>query len=267
MMEPQARKKSEDHSILGKRKRPQSDIPVESEDRETQNLSKSGFKERPIVENIQEVSTDGNLVTDHAYAVGFTRTKSMVTLVDLPPEVLQHVFCFTDPFSLARAMRTNQKLRNLLDPTQSLPFVKPTGILYSLPQDCVWTFSRTIFLPHLQKPLATTSELESLRLIYGRRCNYCGRVPGSSTSDSSVTPWNSGPGPHGIRTIWPFRVKSCSKCLLPLLLEVPVTARNHDFILILHLGSWCPYPPIGAWTTLCPFYTIVKLRYFFHSQS
>lgn len=267
MMESQAYEEPEDYSILGKRKRPELEIASELEDRETRHPSKSSFKERPMVESDLEVATDGDLVTDHGHGIGSTQTKSVITLVGLPPEILQHILCFMDPFSLARVMRTNRKFQRLLDPKQSSAFVKSIGVLHPLLQDTIWTLSRSVFLPHLQKPLATTNELESLRLIFGRRCDYCGRVPSSSMSGTPVTPWNSGPGLHGVRTIWPFKVKSCTKCLRLSLLEVSTTAQDQFFILIVRLGSSNPGSHIGTWTTLCSVFTIIQLRYFFYSQS
>ncbi|KIX01805.1 uncharacterized protein Z518_09532 [Rhinocladiella mackenziei CBS 650.93] len=143
-----------------------------------------------------------------------------LTLVDLPHEILQHIFTFVDPVSLGRLIRVNRSFRSLLDPTTSLP--QASGQVKHLTirsQDLIWATSRKTFLQGFPKPMDDMTELEMWRLVRGRFCQYCGKKTRKGDQSLISSPWTAGPGPETIRTIWPFRVKSCGSCLEPRLIK------------------------------------------------
>ena len=137
-----------------------------------------------------------------------------LTLADLPPEILQHVFSFVDPISLGRLICVNRAFRALLDPSKSLP--QPSGRVKQLtmrPQDLIWASSRKTFLRGFPKPMQDMTELDMWRLLRGRLCQFCWKKSKSGELLSTSSPWNAGPGQENVRSIWPFRIRSCGSCL------------------------------------------------------
>ncbi|EXJ74281.1 uncharacterized protein A1O5_02577 [Cladophialophora psammophila CBS 110553] len=57
------------------------------------------------------------------------------------------------------------------------------------------------------------TELETWRLIRGHACQFCGKKAARQQHSSTSEPWDAGPGPDGVRPIWPFRVRTCGRCL------------------------------------------------------
>lgn len=163
--------------------------------------------------------TPGHIRVDHLKAVS---QHLSTRLGDLPPEILQHIFCFVDPISLGRLIRVNHSFRALIDPAVTLPQVSgQVGHLTLRNQDLVWAISRKMFFQGCPRPMDGMSELEMWRLALGQRCQYCGLEPRQGgLSLPTLSPWNAGPGTENVRTIWPFRVRSCAKCLEPRLIKV-----------------------------------------------
>ncbi|SMR42733.1 unnamed protein product [Zymoseptoria tritici ST99CH_3D1] len=76
--------------------------------------------------------------------------------------------------------------------------------------DTVWTNSKRTFYNALPKSLQGMTDMQMLALIGGSSCQSCGKVGAPSTANSV---FNAGPGPDGVRVIWPFRIRSCGSCL------------------------------------------------------
>jgi hypothetical protein len=149
--------------------------------------------------------------------------RSLLTLADLPPEILQHVFTFADPITLGRLICVNRTFRSLLDPACRLPPKSASSKIKHLSirkQDFIWTSSRRTFLQGFPKPMDAMTELEMWRLVRGHSCQYCGKKATQRLSYSTSDPWNAGPGLDNVRSIWPFRVRSCGRCLQPRLIKV-----------------------------------------------
>ena len=144
-------------------------------------------------------------------------------LTDLPPEILQHVFSFVDPITLARLICVNRSFRSLLDPAYPLPQRSAPGQNKRLrirTQDSIWTSSRRTHLHGFPKPMDAMTELEMWRLALGHACQFCGKSMAARLAFLPSSPWSSGQGLDNVRTIWPFRVRSCGRCLQPRLIKV-----------------------------------------------
>lgn len=134
----------------------------------------------------------------------------------LPIQIWQHVFCFVPPVFLGRLLRVNRTFHSLLNPDYSpLPRSdsKETGIAVFQNAETIWAASRRRFAPGLPKPLHGVHELNMWRLMRGNNCQFCGEKSRLLTSSITSNPWQSGPGNTGVRVIWPFGVRCCSKCL------------------------------------------------------
>lgn len=135
-------------------------------------------------------------------------------LKDLPDEILQHIFTFLHPISLGRLLCVNRRFRSLLDPTITLP--RSSGQVNRLTlrsQDLVWAISRKTFLQGFLKPMDGMTELEMWRLVRGQSCQFCGKPSRGHEIPSTSAPWSGGPGTNNVRTIWPFRIRCCGRCL------------------------------------------------------
>jgi hypothetical protein len=204
----------QDGTILGKRKWPSTSIPglstvsdgdYPSTQADLSAPASASISKRPKMLPSQDIKV---------HQAGHSHTHARLTMSDLPPEILQHVFSFVDPISLGRLTRVNCLFHTLLDPTSVLPPASSRVKHLTLKnQDDIWAKSRKTYLPGFPKPMESMTELESWRLVLGNSCQFCGKKNNSSTLDSKCHPWAAGPGPEGIRTIWPFRVRSCGRCL------------------------------------------------------
>lgn len=141
-----------------------------------------------------------------------SRTRRKVE--DLPDKILRHIFMFLHPVTLGRLIRVNRRFHSLLDPSVPLQEdLAPTSQIALQSQDKIWAASRRRFLPGFPKPLEKLTELDMWRLIRGRSCQFCHAASSKERSETSTSPWSAGPGPVDVRTIWPFRIRSCGRCL------------------------------------------------------
>jgi hypothetical protein len=148
-------------------------------------------------------------------------------VTDLLPEILQHIFSYVLPTSLGGLLSVCKLFNSLLNPIAELP--APSIGLTSLTlrkQNDVWTRSRNLHLQGYPRPMDNMTELEMWRLLRVRRCQFCFRKARKGPAFMNATPWNGGPGPEDVRTIWPFRVRSCSSCLQPRLVMVSTTDKD-----------------------------------------
>ncbi|EME49965.1 hypothetical protein DOTSEDRAFT_68697 [Dothistroma septosporum NZE10] len=129
----------------------------------------------------------------------------------LPPEVWQRVFLHLPPAMLCRCLRVSKPFNEYLTNTSAPPAArKDRPKLQVLDSESIWAQSRKSFFPTLPRPLAQFSELDMLKLIGGRACQFCHRPP---VFPPATTVLNAGPGPNGLRVIWPFGIRSCGLCL------------------------------------------------------
>ncbi|KIW17003.1 hypothetical protein PV08_04194 [Exophiala spinifera] len=137
------------------------------------------------------------------------------TMEDLPDTILRHIFAFVHPITLGRLICVNRRFRSLLDPS-IIPLQEdfsPTTQDAFPNQNDIWTASRKRFLQGFPRPLKGLTELDMWRLIRSRSCQFCHAVFKKERSETSTSPWSAGPGPGDVRSIWPFRIRSCGRCL------------------------------------------------------
>ena len=181
-----------------------------------------GLPAKPAIDatNISTASPDAGahgadqaLFQDHYPSAGKDQGSSAASL---PPEILQHIFSFVDPISLGRLLFVNRLFNVLLDPTKTLPPPSASARALGLkPQNDLWISARRTFASTFPRPMEDMSEIEMWRLIRGISCQFCGKKPKNRSPllAMAASPWSSGPGPEGVRTIWPFKCQSCGPCL------------------------------------------------------
>jgi len=131
----------------------------------------------------------------------------------LSPSILQQIFSYVDPRSLAFLLRVNQRFRSLLDPGCALPAGRDkhdTSALRS--QESIWSLSRRRHVGTMPKPMRGVLETTSIALAFGLQCQFCGKLPWLPLSTTG-NPWQQGPGSYAVRIIWPFKIRSCTGCL------------------------------------------------------
>lgn len=154
---------------------------------------------------------------------------SPVSLVSLPPGILQAVFMNLDPPSLARLTRVSHLCRKLLDSRLELPSEKREHPLHDCDrvknnsfamrnQDAIWQVSRRLHAPGMPQPKGQLAECELFALSFGITCQFCGAFPVPvSNSHGKV---GSMIVEYSVRIVWPFKVRSCMQCLAPRLRKV-----------------------------------------------
>ena len=129
----------------------------------------------------------------------------------LPAEIWQQVFLYLPPAMLCRSLRVCRDFHFYLTSTKAAPVArKGQTKVRLLDSETIWTQARKTYFPGLPRPLRRCTELEMLQLIGGQTCQFCNRVPIPS---HATTPFNCGPGPDGLRVIWPFGIRACGRCL------------------------------------------------------
>ncbi|KAI5816622.1 hypothetical protein BZA77DRAFT_58241 [Pyronema omphalodes] len=94
----------------------------------------------------------------------------------LPTNIWVKIFSMLHPMELARLRGSSKLFYGMLE------------------KDSIWRASIKTHLPLLPKPILNISEPEMLNLLLGIRCMLCETT-------------------KGVRTYWPFRVRSCQECL------------------------------------------------------
>ncbi|EEP76598.1 predicted protein [Uncinocarpus reesii 1704] len=133
--------------------------------------------------------------------------------IKLPGEIWQYIFTFLPPTSLGCVLQVNRAFKELLtaDLTElSAKGATPRSLKYVHP-NYIWSSSRKTFHPGMPRPLSTLSELDMWRLVRGTACQFCKKAGFISSSETSM--WEGGPGPTGIRIIWPFAARLCAECI------------------------------------------------------
>lgn len=128
----------------------------------------------------------------------------------LPVEAWQQVFHSLPPALLSRCLRVCRNFHGYLTKTAAVSVPKGHTRLHVVDSEAIWTHARKIFFPNLPRPLSRLTELEMLQLVSGKTCQFCFRMPVPSPAN---TPFNCGPGPDGLRVIWPFGIRACGRCI------------------------------------------------------
>lgn len=134
-----------------------------------------------------------------------------VPFLGLPEELWQQVFLCLPPVMLGRCLSVCRTFNTYLTKTKSSSLtIKSKDLVAIKDGEAIWTQCRKTFYPNLPKPLSRCSELRMLQLVGGRTCEFCHRqLPRLLATD----PFHCGPGLGGLRTVWPFAVRTCGKCL------------------------------------------------------
>lgn len=151
-------------------------------------------------------------------------------LSSLPPGVIQIILSHLDPPSLGRLIRVNRRFQGLLDSRFPLP--SDVGLRHSYKghtfstntspirsQEIIWTISRRRHAPNMPKPMQGLSERDHFALAFGVACQFCA-VRHSQAARRSHDIWKPAPGESSVRTLWPFKIRSCVQCLAPRLKKV-----------------------------------------------
>ncbi|EON62038.1 hypothetical protein W97_01257 [Coniosporium apollinis CBS 100218] len=168
-------------SVVGKRKR--------------EALS-DGTEKRPRMTPLSEALTAGNAST----------------CARVPPEIWQYVFHYLHPSDLISLTSVNRAFRgyltdgNLCRAGRSVP-----GRLAPVNPEAIWATARHLHCAPRPKPLVGLTEMQMWQLTSGAKCQSCGKAAPAVPFTGNV--WEGGPGPDGVRAIWPFGVRLCGSCL------------------------------------------------------
>ncbi|KAK6394977.1 hypothetical protein LTR65_001166 [Meristemomyces frigidus] len=128
----------------------------------------------------------------------------------LPTELWQQVFLRLSPVMLSRCLRVSKAFNTYLTKTKAQPVAKKVQKkVRVLDSDTVWAEARKLYFPNMPRPLMRCNELGMLQLVGGKTCQFCNRPPRPVPATS---PFNAGPGPDGLRVVWPFGIRTCGQC-------------------------------------------------------
>ncbi|KXL46642.1 hypothetical protein M433DRAFT_65402, partial [Acidomyces richmondensis BFW] len=131
----------------------------------------------------------------------------------LPPELWQQVFLRLSPAMLCRCLRVSKAFHAYLTQMKAAPVakkdIKKVRQVRLLDSETIWAEARKLYFQNMPRPLMRFSELEMLQLIGGSTCQFCHRLPAPVPA---TTPFNAGPGPDGVRVVWPFGIRTCGRC-------------------------------------------------------
>ncbi|KAF2847672.1 hypothetical protein T440DRAFT_501055 [Plenodomus tracheiphilus IPT5] len=130
----------------------------------------------------------------------------------LPPELWQHVFSFCSLADLGRLIQVNRSfLHHLTDVREASTSKSDCGRLHLLKSESLWASARNALSTKPPKPLPGFTELQMCQLAWSKRCQFCNKLPDFTPGERI---WQKGPGDAGVRTIWPFAIRSCGPCLM-----------------------------------------------------
>lgn len=156
-----------------------------------------------------------NIIPEQYFSSAVPRTAG------LPAEVWQHIFLYLSPDSLSCCLRVNKRFRAYLSSVSASQSVRlpsrRTG-LKLMDSDAIWTSARKLFALNLPRPLSDFTEMQMFQLLGGIYCQMCGTPPTGPVD--ARTPFDAGPGAHGVRIIWSFRARLCGSCFDATVLKV-----------------------------------------------
>ncbi|KAI6835137.1 hypothetical protein KC340_g5643 [Hortaea werneckii] len=144
-------------------------------------------------------------------------TDNSALVASLPPELWQHIFLRLSPAMLSRCLRVCRAFNTYLTKTKAQPTLstakKPKDPekdkVKTVDSDSIWAEARKLYFPNMPRPLMRCSELTMIQLIGGKTCQFCGKTPAPLPATG---PFSAGPGPHGLRVVWPFGIRTCGQC-------------------------------------------------------
>lgn len=161
--------------------------------------------------------TTATPITTTATAIGGSAQTATSRAVSLPTELWQQIFLRLSPAMLSRCLRVCRTFNTYLTNTKAQPVnstaKKPKDAdkdkVKVMDSDAIWAEARKNYFPNMPRPLMRCNELTMLQLIGCRSCQFCQRPPAPVPASS---PFNAGPGPSGIRVVWPFGIRTCGQC-------------------------------------------------------
>lgn len=130
----------------------------------------------------------------------------------LPPAVWQHTFSFCSLADLGRLIQVNRPFHSYLVDVSNVSLSEPEhGCVHLLKPEALWASARNAYNSNAPKPLSGLTELQMWQLVWPKRCQFCNK-PDSSVPREKI--WQQGPGEAGVRTIWPFGIRTCGPCLM-----------------------------------------------------
>lgn len=130
----------------------------------------------------------------------------------LPPAVWQHIFSFCSLADLGRLTCVNRPFHSYLTDVSNVSLSNPEhGCLRLLKSEALWASARNAYNPNAPKPLPGLTEQQMWQLVWPKRCQFCNKL---STYVPGERIWQQGPGDAGVRTIWPFAIRTCGPCLM-----------------------------------------------------
>ena len=139
---------------------------------------------------------------------------------NLTPALWQRVFTLLPPAMLCRCLRVSKEFKHLLTGVKA-PHgqQKDKSAARTIDSEAIWIQSRKTYFPQLPRPLRNNTELKMLQLVGGQSCQFC--PPGKTPVPAPATSvFNCGPGPQGVRVLFPFGVRTCGSCVEPLVRKV-----------------------------------------------
>ncbi|RMZ04872.1 hypothetical protein D0860_06188 [Hortaea werneckii] len=144
-------------------------------------------------------------------------TDTPALVASLPPELWQHIFLRLSPAMLSRCLRVCRAFNTYLTKIKAQPTLstakKPKDPekdkVKTVDSDSIWAEARKVYFPNMPRPLMRCNELTMLQLIGGKTCQFCGKTPAPLPATG---PFSAGPGPHGLRVVWPFGIRTCGQC-------------------------------------------------------
>jgi hypothetical protein len=144
----------------------------------------------------------------------------------LPPAVWQHIFLSCSLKDLGRLMQVNRSFLLYLTDVHNVSMSKAdAGCLRLLKSESVWASARNAHFPKPPKPLPGFSERQMWQLAWSKRCQFCNKASSSIPGEKI---WQKGPGPTGVRTVWPFGTRACGPCLMENCQTVSCTCPSVD---------------------------------------
>ncbi|KAK2741052.1 hypothetical protein FQN57_005789 [Myotisia sp. PD_48] len=222
--DPQGQSSASDNNATRKRKRDltlgQQLQPKDSKIQYSSEYNGSKFGGDGKSNNLPSSSIDGPKRVKFEAMAEPERTNRLSQSVkmldkDIPREIIQRICSFLPPVTLGRLLLVDRSFETLLTPRKKeLPASQaiPDSLKYLNP-GTIWSTSRKHFHPGMPRPLTPFTELEMWRLVRGTNCQFCNKTGSTAAALSDFSPWEGGPGPHGVRIIWPFGVRSCAECL------------------------------------------------------
>lgn len=175
-------------------------------------------------------------------------SRSLRPCAGLPPAVWQHVFLSCPLADLGRLIQVNRAfLSYLTDVSNVSSFPPDSGRLRLLKSESLWASARNALPIKPPKPLPGLSELQMWQLVWSKRCQFCGKANAFTPGERI---WQKGPGDTGVRTIWPFAIKSCGPCLVQHSQTVSYISSSHA---ITANSAGCKPPLLHSFGTApCP---------------